>query len=104
MIKEFTSKENFEELVKNGVTVVDFNATWCGPCKMLHPNFEAVSNELTDYKFVGVDVDENGQIAARFNIRAVPTVIVFKDGKALKATTGYMDEKTLKNFINSSIK
>jgi len=104
MIKELKLEDNFDELVKDGVSVVDFSATWCGPCQMLHPNFEQVSNELTDYKFIGVDVDENQQLAARFNVRAVPTIVVIEDGKIKNITAGYMDVTTLKNFINKNIK
>jgi thioredoxin len=103
MIKEFSKADNFEELVKTGVTVFDFSATWCGPCQMLHPNFEAVSNVLTDYKFVGVDVDENPQLAGKFNVRAVPTLVVIQDGKIKNITAGYMDANTLKNFITKSL-
>ena len=103
MIKELLPTENFEEVTKSGVTIVDFNATWCGPCKMLHPNLLEVSEELKDYQFLSVDVDKHQQLAARFNIRAVPTIFVVKDGKAVKATTGYMDSQTIKNFIASSL-
>jgi thioredoxin 1 len=104
MIKEFTKEDNFEELVKTGVSVVDFSATWCGPCQMLHPNFEAVSNELKDYKFIGIDVDENPMLAGKFNVRAVPTLVVIEDGKIKNITAGYMDAATLKNFIAKSLK
>lgn len=104
MIKEFKKEENFDELVKSGVSVVDFSATWCGPCQMLHPNFEKVSDELTDYKFIGIDVDENQELSARFNVRAVPTLVVIQDGKIKNITAGYMDVATLKNFISRSLK
>jgi len=104
MIKEFKKGESLEELTKTGVSVLDFSATWCGPCRMLHPNFEAVSNELTAYKFIGIDVDENPELAARFNVRAVPTIVLIKDAVIKKITAGYMDETTLKNFIDSNLK
>ncbi|MFA6667563.1 MAG: thioredoxin family protein [Bacilli bacterium] len=104
MVKELVGVASFDELVKTGVSVVDFNATWCGPCKMLHPNFEEVSNELSDYRFISIDVDKNQELSARFNVRAVPTIVVLKDGKLLKATAGYMDSKTLKNFIEGSLR
>lgn len=104
MVKELLKEDNFVEMVQSGVSVVDFNATWCGPCKMLHPVFEEVSNELTDCKFISVDVDENQQLAARFNVRAVPTIVVLKDGQVKKVTAGYMDGETLKNFITLASK
>jgi len=103
MIIELTRDQNFEDLVKNGVSIVDFSATWCGPCKMLHPVFENVSNELTDVKFISVDVDEFQQLSGKFSIRAVPTLILLVDGKPKNATTGYMDETALKHFIQNNL-
>ncbi len=104
MIKELLPNENFEELTKTGVSVIDFNATWCGPCKMLHPHLEEVSEEFKDYKFISVDVDKFPQLSATFNIRAVPTLFVIKDGKILRASTGYMDSKSLKSLISTAVK
>lgn len=103
MLKEFGEKDVFENLVSKGVSIVDFNATWCGPCKMLKPVLEEVSNELTDYQFIGIDVDEFGELAARFNVRAVPTLVVIKDGEIKKITAGYLDKLSLKHFIESSL-
>lgn len=103
MIKELLPNENFEDLTNVGVSIVDFNATWCGPCKMLHPHLEEISKELTDIQFISVDVDKHPQLAANFNIRAVPTLFLIKDGRPLKATTGYMDSNAIKNFINEAL-
>lgn len=101
MVKELKKTDDFDGLVAKGVSILDFNATWCGPCRMLHPVFEAVSEELKEYNFIGIDIDENPILAGHFNIRSVPTIMVVRDGKVLKATAGYMDESTLKKFITS---
>ncbi|WP_418291214.1 thioredoxin, partial [Massilicoli timonensis] len=76
----------FEELKKQpGVLVVDFFATWCGPCKMLSPVLEEVAEELAGKAaIVKVDVDESGELASSYGIMSVPTLIVFKDGEAVK--------------------
>jgi len=75
-------------LSQNKLVVVDFFATWCGPCKYIAPQFEAFSQQFTDWAFVKVDVDENGESAQRYNIRAMPTFVFFVDGKEFKKVQG----------------
>ena len=67
-------KENFDELIKDKV-VVDFFATWCGPCKMLGPVFEELSTEINDIKFVKVDIDEHEDLCRKYKVMSVPTLI-----------------------------
>ncbi|HLT00394.1 MAG TPA: thioredoxin family protein, partial [Acholeplasma sp.] len=74
--------EDLQALVnKNGLVLVDFFATWCGPCNMLMPVVEQLSQELPDTKFIKVDIDEYRKEAIESGIRAVPTLVLFKDGK-----------------------
>ena len=76
MVKIVNSSE-FKEIVKEGLTIVDFFATWCGPCKMLAPIFEEVSNEMENKaKFIKVDVDQCGDIAGEYSIQTIPTIII----------------------------
>ena len=70
----------FDKAIENGVVVVDFFATWCGPCKMLAPVFDEASQEV-DATFVKVDIDQSLEIAQRFNITTVPTMMIFKNGQ-----------------------
>jgi len=80
-VTPITSKKQFDELVSSGKPVlIDFWATWCGPCKMISPIFEKLS-EGKDGHFYKVDVDEQEEISQEVGIRAMPTFIVFKDGK-----------------------
>ena len=83
MVKHVTSEE-LEELIKGDKPVVcDFWATWCGPCRMLAPVFEAVSEKFADKAvFVKVDVDENEAAARKYGISSIPDIILFRDGKA----------------------
>ena len=72
MLIHCNSKEEFQEAIKEGTVVVDFYADWCGPCKMLAPVFEELSEELTDVNFVKVDIDQSMDLAQKFRIVSVP--------------------------------
>ena len=93
----------FEELKKQpGVLVVDFFVTWCGPCKMLSPVLEEVAEELAGKAaIVKVDVDESGELASSYGIMSVPTLIVFKDGEAVKMSAGFQPKEQLKAMIEA---
>lgn len=81
---------NFDETISQGVTLVDFWATWCGPCKMLAPTIEEIAADYKDKATVGkVDVDDCPDLAQRFGIMSIPTVIVFKDGEIAQRLVGY---------------
>ncbi len=86
---EHLNSENFDEKIKEGTVLVDFFATWCGPCRMLGPVLEQVSDEIGDKaKIYKVDIDECIDIAKRFGIMSVPTMIIFKDGKESEKLIG----------------
>lgn len=98
------SENNFRDSIKDGVCVVDFSASWCGPCKMLAPVLEGVSEELAGkVKFFNVDVDENPKLSDEFTIMSVPTLLLFKDGEAQAIQSGFMNEDMLKAFIDRSM-
>ena len=90
--------ENFEELIKNKKVVVDFYATWCGPCKMFGPVFEKVSNE-SSITFIKIDVDAHEDIARKYGIMSIPTVVLVNNGEVEKKHMGFMTEEELKKFI-----
>lgn len=97
--------EKFDEMIKGDKPVVcDFFATWCGPCKMLAPVMEAMSEKFCDKAvFVKVDVDENAELAARYGIRSIPLVTVFKDGNEASKTLGYMSKTEAEEFLNNNL-
>lgn len=99
MIKVYTeiTAENFEsEVIGSKIpTVVDFWAEWCGPCRMLAPIIEEISEERDDIKVCKVNVDEQNDLANRFEVSAIPTVILFKDGKPAAQSLGYKDKDAL---------
>lgn len=105
MAKVIDSNE-FIEKVENtkGVVVVDFFATWCGPCKMLAPVFEGVSNEMGDKaKFFKLDIDESGNIAEKYRIAAVPTMIIFKDGIPVENLAGFMPKENIATKVKAHL-
>ena len=79
------NSQNFTEEVLNdkGKVLVDFNASWCGPCRMLKPVIENLSSKITDVKFGSVDVDAESEIAGRYGIMSIPCLILFSNGKVL---------------------
>jgi len=85
-----------------GVALIDFNATWCGPCRMLHPVLDKLEKEISDVEFFEVDVDDNSELAEKFNITNIPCVIIVKDGKEVSRSVGFKPETQIRQFINAS--
>ena len=95
------NENNFDNTVANGLVLVDFWATWCGPCKMLAPTIDAIATEYKDRVVVGkVDVDENETIARRFGIMSIPTLFLFKDGEVVEKLVGYRLKTELEQLLN----
>jgi thioredoxin 1 len=97
---------NFEELVlkSDKPVLVDFWAAWCGPCRMLAPIVEELSEEFGDTAVIGkVDVDTQTKFAGQFGIRNIPTVLIFKDGEMVQRQVGVAPKSTYSNFINEHL-
>lgn len=90
-----------EVLDFSGVVVVDFFATWCGPCRMLTPILEELEEELKDVKFVKIDIDEAEDIAADYDIMSVPTLLLFKNGDVVSTCVGSTSKSRVIDWINS---
>ena len=95
MIRHLENKEQFNELIKDKV-LVDFYAEWCGPCKMLAPNLEKL-----DYNILKVDVDKFQDLAISYGVMSVPTLILFKGGKEINKSIGYLDIDELKEMVGN---
>ena len=96
MIKHI-NKDNFEDVVlKNkNLVIADFFAVWCGPCQMLAPVLEKISNDKNDIEVVKIDIDENMELAMKYGIEVVPTLKIFKNGEIVKSLEGFRSEKEL---------
>lgn len=95
---------DFNAQIEKGIVVVDFFATWCGPCKLLAPVYEELGNEMQDIaKFLKVEIDQNMDLAKRFMVSTVPTIMIFKDGKPVETMVGFMPKETIKTKVESHI-
>lgn len=96
----------FKEIVSsNTPTLVDFYATWCGPCQAMMPILEQLKNNMgNQVRILKIDVDKNQDIADKFKVRGVPTFVLFQNGEILWKQSGGMDINTLQNKIKTSIK
>ncbi len=97
MLKKIKTQEELDSLVKEGTWLVDFSATWCGPCRMLEPVLDNVSGNNNVIK---IDVDESPDVASRYGVMSIPTLIVFKDGKEISKNLGFMPEEEILKMLN----
>lgn len=98
-------KNSFEgEVLKSkGVVLVDFYATWCGPCKMTSPIIEELAGEMKNVKFVKVDVDQNQELSSQYQVFSIPTFLVFKDGQVVNQFVGAQSKEAFIAEINKAI-
>ena len=94
---KYLEEDNLNELVKEGLHLVDFYAEWCGPCKMLVSVLESISDKINIIK---VDIDKFEKLALEYRIMSVPTLMFFKDGKKVKELVGFRDEDELLEAID----
>lgn len=98
-------KSSFKEIIASETPIlVDFSADWCGPCKMLAPILKQVKDELGDaIKIIKIDVDKNQPLAAKYQVKGVPTMILFKQGKQLWRQSGVLQKQEIVSKVNSLI-
>lgn len=98
------TKDNFSQSVQSGVSLVDFWAPWCGPCKMQLPIVEELATELEGQATIGkINVDEEPELASQFGVMSIPTLILFKDGQPVDKMVGLQSKDALKNKISNQL-
>lgn len=102
-VKELNSK-NFDSFIKSKNTIVEFGADWCNPCKIFEPIFHAAAKDIKNVKFGSVDVDKENEIAQRFGVMSVPTVIFFKDGEQVDVEIGAISKEEFIKKIKENSK
>jgi len=101
MVKKINSSE-FEQVRNSKAAIVDFSAEWCGPCKMLAPVIDELSEEIDGVEFYNIDVDENPELAREFRIMNIPAVIALKEGEVAGQQIGFVPKEDMKNFIDGA--
>ena len=96
--------DNFTETVKEGVALVDFYASWCGPCRMLAPIIEELATHFEGKAKIGkVDIDSEQKTAMEFQVTSVPTIVLFKEGKEINRVVGLRDVEALKELVQEAL-
>ena len=96
--------DNFKDETASGVVLVDFFATWCGPCKMMAPVIDELATEYEGKAKIGkLDVDESSKSAAEFGVQSIPTLILFKDGQEVDRMIGFQSKEVLKEKLDGAV-
>ena len=103
MAAEHLTEANFDSMIKEGVTLVDFFATWCGPCKMLSPIIEELAAQASGFSVYKVDIDECEDLAMDYSVMSVPTLIIFKDGEEAERLIGVRSKADILSVLKSFI-
>ncbi|WP_026391411.1 thioredoxin [Haploplasma modicum] len=101
MIKEYDGQD-FLELTKDGSVLVQYYADWCGPCQMLKPIIEQLATEMTDVKFLRLNIDNHRELAVAAGIQSIPTVVMYKDGKENAREAGFKPKHLMEAWINNA--
>ena len=101
MVKEINAEEYAEIINSSSPVVIDFHATWCGPCKVLSPILEELNDEIEGVEFVKLDVDQHPQIPGQNQVMGVPTVVILKDGEVKDRFVGVQPKEVIKEKITS---
>lgn len=95
------NQENFQEEINSSLVLVDFYATWCGPCKMMHPIIEEITRENPSLKIIKVDVDKHNDLARQYGVMSIPTIILFQNGNIIEKNIGFISKEQLEKWFHN---
>lgn len=93
------NESNFKESISSGISLIDFHTSWCNPCKTLGPIIDEISFENPEINVAKVDADQNMDLCKEFNVRNIPTILLFKNGEVVERTTGLKSKKDILEMI-----
>ena len=100
----YLDDSSFKAAIANGVTLVDFYADWCGPCRMIAPIIEELSTEFNGKaKIAKVDIEKAQEVTSEYQVTSIPTIILFKDGQEVKRFVGLRDKEALKDLVTAAL-
>lgn len=92
-------EQEFNNLIEDEKALVDFYATWCGPCQLISPIIEEIAKENENIKVIKIDVDKFPELSRKYGIMSIPTLMVFSEGKEVKKHIGYLDKKGIEDLL-----
>lgn len=92
-------EQEFNNLIEDEKVLVDFYATWCGPCQLISPIIEEIAKESENIKVIKIDVDKFPELSRKYGIMSIPTLMVFSEGKEVKKHIGYLDKKGIEDLL-----
>lgn len=100
----YLNDDNFEKTIAKGITLVDFYADWCGPCRMIAPIVEELASEMHGKATIAkLDIEQSQKTTSDLQVTSIPTIIIFKDGKEIKRVVGLRDKETLKGMLTAAV-
>lgn len=98
-MKYLENEKDFQNEIKEGTVIVDFYADWCGPCRMLSPVLEELEKERKDIKIIKVNTDNFLELSKEFGIMSIPALKIFKDGKLINSSIGYIEKEAIEDLL-----
>ena len=98
------TKDNFKSETEKGLSLVDFWASWCGPCRMVSPLVDEIAEEYQNYQICKVDVDESPELAQKFGVMSIPTLVVLKQGKVITQNVGALPKNAILDLLEQAEK
>jgi len=95
------TNQNFYDEISSGLVLVDFYATWCGPCKMMHPVINSIDDSHPELKVIKIDVDKHNEIARKYGVMSIPTILLFENGEIKQKNIGFIPQEVIEDWLKN---